>query len=148
MSMAGCGSVSKQQKAILATVAASAKERAAAFSVVKPLITASNAEHVEAVNTFLDAHEAGLNAQAVGSDYLVKAVADGSGLSSAAREVLIAEAATAAARAENLKAITPHLKVSADVAVFLKTHQDSLDSQAAALRQLAALVQAQKSSDD
>jgi len=139
VALAGCG-VSDEAKSVCATAAMAAKERAAAFTVIKPRLVAADPADRAALQKFTKAHGEGLNAQAAALADLSAAMDKGSALRQSTRDLVKAEADTAKARADNFRVFTAKMAANPDVDVWKEAHQKALDTQAVAIAKLAALL--------
>lgn len=134
--LAGCqAKITDEARALLATTALSAKERAVAFAAIAPQLQAKAPGDQNAIQRAAGAHAEGLAAQAKALADLRDAVAYGSFNNQTVRQIgNMAE--TAKSRAESFKAFAT--LVDWKWPVFVETHQAALDLQA---QQLAALYE-------
>lgn len=131
---AGCGQkIGEEARALLATNALAAKERAVAFSAIAPQLHAKAAPEDPGVQRWAGSHAEGLASQAKALADLSEAVKLGA-LNKATVIQIKGMAETAAARAESFRAMTP--KVDWKWPAFVETHQAALDLQAQQLAQL------------
>lgn len=137
----GCEKLNDAQKSGLSLAALTAKERAAAFDVIKGQLRPAKAEHALLLQRYVDAHARQLNAQSIALADLVKSVQAGSILSDAARKALGEESRTAVSRARNFELTMPDIDASdSGVAQFLSAHLAALNGQAASLTELSKLI--------
>ena len=136
----GCSNLTTEAKSLLAASASQARERATAFILVKDKIKAKDAKDAELVTRWSSAHSSGLNASAAGLNSMLRASETGTPLTDLSLEALREEAATTAARVDNLDRIMPYLSLDGDTATFMAAHREALNTETVAMSKLAALV--------
>jgi len=141
--LSGCtGKISTEAKALLATSALAAKERAVAFAAISTQVKAAKPDDQKAVDRWAGAHAEGLASQAKALADLHEAVQLGS-LNKQTVKQIGGMAETARARAENFRGMTP--LIAWNWPAFVESHQAALDLQA---QQLAALHEKLKPKDE
>jgi hypothetical protein len=127
--ISGCDKPTPEQIALLATAAAAAKERAAAFSAIKGTIKAKDSTQQPTLNALLDAHGNGLNSQAIALNDFLEGATKGHSLSDRNKEAIAEMTATAKARHENFEALQKHLELTEAQKVYVAAHLDALKKQ-------------------
>lgn len=135
--LVGCKKVKDADKQLLALASLTAKERATSFAAMAPYLQAKDSASPAVLKEYLDAHGAGLNADAVAFADILTAVQAHNSLSEQTRAQLIATAETAKARSENWEAAVPLLNLSTEQQAWANTHLQALQAQAAKLSELA-----------
>lgn len=140
--LTGCGKkLTPGEKSALKLAALSQKESAAAFQNIKPKLKAKDPANASVCAILLDGYGRSLNGAAVMLDNLNQAVETGSGLSQRAREILSAEADTAASRVENFERSLPLFDLSDPaLADWSTAHLAVAKAQSDELQKLKALA--------
>lgn len=146
----GCGGLNQDQVNILQVGALAARERAAAFKSMIPMLSAKDGAEAEKIGQILKAHSDGLNAQALALDNLQQALVYRKSMNEVTVKAIVDCAKTAAERAVNWHAIGPKL-ISTNpgnvgpVTEFIAAHTAALDQQAIVLQAFAnSLKKAEK----
>lgn len=127
----GCDqTVSQAQKTAIATAAQAAKERAAAFNLIKTTIRAKSADDQTALDSLLVLHGKGLNAQAVALDTFVKSIDARGKISQRGLDTIVELQKNAQAWVDDCTALRNHLDLTDDQSKWLDAHIDSLKQQA------------------
>lgn len=145
--LSGCKKVTQEQVNVVHTGAMAAKERAAAFAVIAPLITAKDQRSAAAVATWITQHQAGLNAQAKSLSDLSQALVYRPVVNEITVKALSDCAETASERTRNFTAMLAHVTVKdpgtpAEWLAFAGAHERALASQAELLRSIAEPLKA------
>jgi len=141
MALPSCGKqkLSQQQKTLIATAAAAAKDRASSFAAISAGLAPIAAADQQAVAAWIGSHQDGLNQEAAALANLQTAAGQESGFSKQVQDELKAMATTAQVRIQLFNAMVPKLNLSPALQTWAAGHVNSLQSLATALQEFVNL---------
>lgn len=136
--LSGCDKkVPPELKTTISTASLAAKERAAAFGVIKGTIKAKDAAFQEELDALLASHGRGLNSQAAALNDFVIAIDANSAISPRGVDTIVEMSKNSKAWLEDITALRPHLKLTDAQEAWADTHIASLTMMSAKLAEFA-----------